>query len=184
MDLQAFLHLAKGLLCSFRGGVCGFLLESRDLVELESALSTGLHHGCQRITHPKQPRDLIPGSPMPQVPCWCFLFQFQAPSGQFLSSARPGPLTLLLAQHPQSQLPASQPIRQLQPPALPGCSSPPRPFSCTPVSIPSGFDGFKFRWTSPLPFHDLRHLQTAVKSEPIASQIGFQSLRPLEQAHC
>ncbi|KAI4536889.1 hypothetical protein MG293_013092 [Ovis ammon polii] len=69
------------------------------------------------------------------------VFQFQAPS-EYLFPL-PGLTTdLLLAQHPQSQLPASQPIRQLQLPALPGCSLSSRPFSCTPVSIPSGFDGF------------------------------------------
>ena len=52
---------------------CGFLLESRDLVELESALSPGLHYGYQRIT--VTPSSLVTSflGLQPQVPCWRFL---------------------------------------------------------------------------------------------------------------
>ena len=119
---------------------CGFLLESRDLVELESALSAGLHYGCQRIT--LTPSSLVTSFLGLQCPRYRVgVFQFQAPS-EYLFPL-PGLTTdLLLAQHPQSQLSASQPIWQLQLPALPGCSLSSRPFSCTPVSSPSGFDGF------------------------------------------
>lgn len=119
---------------------CGFLLESRDLVELECVLSPGLHYGCQRIT-------LIPSSlvisflglqcPRSRVG----VFHFQTPS-EYLFPLSGLTTDLLLAQHPWSQLPASQSIWQPQLSALPGCSLSSSPFSCIPVSIPSGFDGF------------------------------------------
>lgn len=98
--------------------------------------------------HPKQPRDLVPGSPTPGPVLVFSAFRphqstFQAPL-EYLFPL-PGLATaLLLVEHPlRRRLPASQPVRQPQLSALPGCSLSSRPFSCTPVSTPSGFDGFK-----------------------------------------
>lgn len=126
---------------------CGFLLESRDLVELESALSQGLHYGYQRIT--VTPSSLVTSflGLQPQVPCWHF--PLSGPIGVPLSSAWPGHCPPVSgASIPGADFPPASPSGSPSRLLSQAAPSPPGP-SLAPLSpLPQASMALKFRWVS------------------------------------